>query len=176
MNDLPEVSKLLLQYKKYKSVQSQLEETERRLAKAKVRGEDTKDLFAQQLKTQAKLQQISDSMTFANPLIWIQYKYYAYQKEAQPILTMNDFRIHCSKPGYICTKRFIFVNSELAAQGLPTLDDKQAFSDSLELSRLFDHAIMKKLLNDKNFIKTWNKYEYFTLQGKAAKWQNYTPS
>lgn len=168
------VEKLLEQYETYKQVQKQVSAIERQLAKAKLLGKDTGDISLKQQQLRSQLQQISDDMTFADPLVWMQYKYYAYQDEAQPITTLHDFRVHCSKPGYICTKRFEFLNAALAQRNLTDFNDTQKYSDSLELSALFDDATLMQLLSDPAFIKQWNEYEYFRSDDTVAKWQNYS--
>ncbi len=174
MKPLPEVITLLGQYKEYKLKLQHLATTERQLTKAKILNTPTEALRATQHQLQQSLQRISNEMTFATPIIWIQYKYFAYQDEAQPILTLNDFRVHCSKPGYICTKRFTFLNESLKARNLTPLTDKQVFADSLDLAELCTNSSLMALVKDETFMKQWHGYEYHKAGERIAKWENYS--
>ena len=120
------------------------------------------------------MQSISNAMTFADPLIWAMYKFEAYADETQPIRTMQDFRLHCSKPGYICTKRFIFVNETLSNRSLSNLADTSAYPDQKSLTESFN--TLWTLSQDSDFIRVWKVYEYHRVDSKAAKWENYTHS
>lgn len=165
------VDGLLAQCAEYKELSARLEHAGRLLARAKLRREPTDELSRSYQHLQNELGQLADDMTFASPIIWMTYKYEAYQKEAQPIQTMADFRLHCSKPGYICTKRFLFVNSQLQKQGLPPLSDKATYADSLDLGQASEALLPLRM--DPGFMKMWATYEFFRTGGKVAKWQNY---
>ena len=112
-------------------------------------------------------------MTFDSPATWIEYKLEAYRHESQPILNMHDLRVHCSTPGYICTKRFIFLNHELDAMKLANLTDSIAFPDEMLLEKVLATPQIQSVDADENFMKKWNKYEYNTCDGEIAKWENY---
>lgn len=167
------VTKLLVMYQQHTSLLSTLNEVEGRYAKAKILNKPIIELSAERRRLSEQLQHISDTMTFSDPLVWIQYKYYAYQNDAQPITTMHDFRVHCSKPGYICTKRFEFLNKALIKYGFQNLSDKQAYDDALDLSELFRNKGLNALLKDELFMNKWNLYEYHREEGIVAKWKNY---
>lgn len=170
-----DVDKLLGMYAEYKSTVAQQEDTARQLAKAKLKGSPTEQLQKAYTALSQQTQAISDTMTFATPLVWALYKFEAYAGEAQPISTMQDFRVHCSKPGYICTKRFIFVNQALNEKGLPTLADSKAYPDTESLTVAF--ASLQELSeDDTDFMKSWELHEYYKQGGKVAKWENFTAS
>lgn len=163
------VDTLLAMYQAYKRLNEQAEQTGRQLVKAKLRGDDTTSVATAYETLRTELQQLSDAMTFAGPTIWAMYKFEAYADEAQPIRTMHDFRMHCSKPGYICTKRFQYVNSALARRNLPTLADKAVFPDSMLVSELY--ASLKPLEADAAFMQAWSGHEYYRKDGVVAKWE-----
>ncbi len=111
-----------------------------------------------------KLQAISDSMFFENPVVWMMYKYFAYRGTPAELSTMRDFRAHCSKPDYICTKRFTFVG---------TKTDLARFSDDAELPSVYASAALLKLVEHKEFMDAWRAYEFHKDGDRIAKWENF---
>ena len=168
----PAVQTLLDQYKQYTEMSREIKLLERQLAKTRLSGADTADAQGSLDKKTAELQALSDAMTFDSPATWIGYKLEAYRGEAQPILTMHDLRVHCSKPGYICTKRFAFLNRELDRRGLKTLADAEAFSDTVPLEDVLRSEELAAVV-DAAFMDQWNSYEYNTVDGRVAKWENW---
>ena len=122
------------------------------------------DIGAREKAAEKKLQEISDSMFFDNPVVWMMYKYFAYRGTPGELSTMRDFRAHCSKPDYICTKRFIFVSSKA---------DIAKFSDDAELSSAYGSAGVIRLVEDEAFMADWRKYEYHKDDARVAKWENF---
>ena len=110
-------------------------------------------------------------MTFDTPLVWVMYKFEAYQDEAQPIQTMHDFRLHCSKPGYICTKRFTFLNTHLCNNGQCPLADDERYPDKMLLSEIF--PLLGEIERDEVFVSIWRAHEYYQEDGIVKKWQDY---
>lgn len=171
--DQQAVDRLLKMYDEYKIINGELIQATSRLAKAKLQHQDVTSLKAAQQKLSDRLQKLSDEMTFGNPLIWIAYKYKAYQDEAQPILNMHDLRQHCAKPGYICTKRFQFVNQQLELAGKPSLANAEVYSDEQNLSEVLENASLVELSRNGQFGQLWDNYEYYVHDGQIAKWQNF---
>ena len=167
------VDRLLAMYDRYKDESRQESVVANRLAKAKLQDLDTKNLLDEYTQIQEKIQEISSSMTFANPIIWMMYKFEAYKDEAQPIRTMNDFRIHCSKPGYICTKRFHFLDKTLVDTGIVSLLHTQHYGDELLLPSIFTDEKITEHIGSLEFQRQWNSYEYHQISGRVAKWENY---
>ena len=168
------VDRLLDMYDEYKTLTAKIAAAERRLALAKLRNSDVKQIRIELDDLRHSQQQLSDDMTFDTPLVWVMYKFEAYQDEAQPIQTMHDFRLHCSKPGYICTKRFIFLNAHLCSNGQRPLTDSEQYPDEMLLSEIF--PLLSEIEHDKNFLSNWRAHEYYQEDGAIKKWQNYTPS
>jgi hypothetical protein len=166
--------KLLGMYQQYKQLDATKTTLSRQLARAKLKNQPYSDIAAQHHAVAQQLQAVSDAMTFASPLIWMMYKLEAYANEAQPIRTMQDFRQHCSKPGYICTKRFVFLDTILAQRQLPLLSDKVSYPDDALASAAYDTASLLSL--DDDFMRQWNNYEYHHLDGRVAKWENFPSS
>jgi len=171
---LPEVEVLLRQYAQYTRLAQQEALTARALAKAKLKAKPLDELLNEHTTLKDQLQKLSDEMTFATPAVWMQYKYEAYKHEAQPIRTMNDFRVHCSKPDYICTKRYTFLNQSLVRRGEPSLADTHTYPDTLSLDEVLQTPALTHLLHDDDFMKAWAAYEYHTADGRVAKWENFS--
>lgn len=167
------VDTLLAMYKRYNELTATVTENGTRVAKAKLIGqhvETLQDAYDASVYVQQKL---SDEMTFDTPFIWMEYKYKAYKDEAQPIRTMRDLRQHCSKPGYICTKRFDFINLHLLEQKQKPLSDVQAYEDSLDISIAMQDKQLMKTVTQRPFLEEWRSYEYYRDNKKVAKWMNY---
>ena len=130
------VDKLLRMYDDYKTLTVKITAAEHRLALAKLKNSGVEQIRIELDDLRHSQQQLSDTMTFDMPLVWVMYKFEAYQDEAQPIRTMHDFRLHCSKPGYICTKRFIFLNAHLCSNGQRSLIDSKKYPDEMLLSEI----------------------------------------
>lgn len=174
MNDnRHKVDALLSMYQEYKGLLEHQSQISSKLAKTKILKGDTSTLEDEFKSAKAQLQALSDEMTFANPIVWMMYKFEAYKNEAQPIVTMHDFRVHCSKPGYICTKRFNFLNDQLARSGEDVLTDSTVYPDPMSLREVFESRILLSVSNSDDLKEEWNGYEYFTRDGIAAKWENY---
>ena len=168
------VDRLLSMYDKYKTLAAKINAAERRLALAKLKNNDIEQVQTELDVLRRDQQQLSDTMTFDTPLIWVMYKFEAYQDEAQPIRTMHDFRLHCSKPGYICTKRFIFLNAHLCNKGQNSLADRKQYPDEMLLSEIF--PLLDEIEQDEVFLSNWRAHEYYQEDGAAKKWQDYKPN
>ena len=168
------VDKLLDMYDDYKTLAAKITAAERRLALAKLKNSDIEQVQTELDILRRDQQRLSDTMTFDTPLVWVMYKFEAYQDEAQPIRTMHDFRLHCSKPGYICTKRFMFLNAHLCINRQRSLIDSKKYPDEMLLSEIF--PLLSEIERDKNFLSSWRAHEYYQEDGAIKKWQNYTPS
>ena len=168
------VDRLLDMYDEYKTLTAKITAAERRLALAKLKNSDIEQIRIELDDLRHSQQQLSDTMTFDTPLVWVMYKFEAYKDEAQSIRTMHDFRLHCSKPGYICTKRFIFLNAYLCSNGQRPLADSKKYPDEMLLREIF--PLLSEIERDKNFLSNWRAHEYYQEDGAIKKWQNYTPS
>lgn len=168
------VDRLLDMYDEYKTLAAKITAAERCLAMAKLKNSGVKQIRTELDGLRHNQQQLSDDMTFDTPLVWVMYKFEAYQDEAQPIRTMHDFRLHCSKPGYICTKRFIFLNAHLCSNGQCSLTDSEQYPDEMLLSEIF--SLLGEIGQDEVFLSSWRAHEYYQEDGAIRKWQNYTPS
>lgn len=165
------VDKLLDMYDEYKTLTVKIAAAERRLALAKLKNSGVEQIRIELDELRHSQQQLSDDMTFDTPLVWVMYKFEAYQDEAQPIRTMHDFRLHCSKPGYICTKRFTFLNTHLCNNGQCPLTDDERYPDKMLLSEIF--PLLADIEQDEVFLSTWRAHEYYQEDGIVKKWQDY---
>ena len=153
------VDKLLDMYDEYKTLTVKIAAAERRLALAKLKNSSGEQIRIELDDLRHSQQQLSDNMTFDTPLVWVMYKFEAYQDEAQPIKTMHDFRLHCSKPGYICTKRFTFLNTHLCNNGQCLLTDDERYPDKMLLSEIF--PLLGEIEQDEAFLSSWRAHEYY---------------
>jgi hypothetical protein len=169
-----QVDQLLTKYEEYKAMMKLEASSSLKVAKAKLTGAIDEKMLRDYKQLKARLQELSDKMTFANPIIWMMYKYEAYKDEAQPIRTMHDFRVHCSKQGYICTKRFNFLNEQLLQRGNKSLKDVDEYHDDMLLAKLFTQKSIIELTSNSEFMKLWEVYEYNRVAGQPAKWVNYS--
>jgi len=167
------VDQLLAVYGQYKAIQAREASLSTKLAKAKLKNSPDETTQAEYNDAKQELQKIADAMTFANPIIWMLYKYEAYQDEAQPIRTMHDFRLHCSKEGYICTKRFRFLNAQLKKLGSVPLTDIAYYTDDTTVGEVAESRPLHNLVESTSFADLWQKHEYHTTNGRVAKWENY---
>ena len=165
------VDKLLDMYDEYKALIAKIAAAERRLALAKLNNSSGEQIRIELDALRHSQQQLSDDMTFDTPLVWVMYKFEAYQDEAQPIRTMHDFRLHCSKPGYICTKRFTFLNTHLCNNGQCPLTDNERYPDKMLLSEIF--PLLGEIEQDEAFLSSWRAHEYYQEDGIVKKWQDY---
>ena len=165
------VDRLLDMYDEYKTLAAKITAAERRLALAKLKNSSGEQIRIELDELRHSQQQLSDDMTFDTPLVWVMYKFEAYQDEAQPIRTMHDFRLHCSKPGYICTKRFTFLNTHLCNNGQCPLIDSKKYPDEMLLSEIF--PLLADIEQDEVFLSTWRAHEYYQEDGIVKKWQDY---
>lgn len=165
-----QVNQLVAMYNDHKALLARQSDCQRQLAKAKIRHEDTTRLQAAYDDLAAQMQLISDTMTYASPSIWILYKYEAYANEPQSIRTVQDFRQHCSKPGYICTKRFDFLNAALVQRGAAPLTDESVYPDMMPLIDVLSEV--DDVENDGMFMRAWHNHEYYRDGERVAKWEN----
>lgn len=170
---MQEVDELITAYKKYKQLVQDEAVLSSTLAKQKILGVVNEKLSKKRAAIQQKLRDLSDSMTFSHPFVWILYKFEAYKDEAQPIRTMRDFRIHCSKEGDICTKRYAFVNESLERAGRRTLRDGRYYDDAMLLDALIEDDSLLELVSDSKFMQLWKTHEFNDDNGRVAKWESY---
>lgn len=169
------VKRLILQYGEYEFLQSEIKNLENQkfslvLKKKNKDDAELKSVNKQLELLQKDLQQVSDEMTFANPIIWIMYKYEAYKNTPKAIKTMYDFRKHCEPDGYICTMRFRFLNKYLETKKT-SLHDKKLFPNEMSLKDLYANKIIIDLLRNYTFMKLWKENEYLKTNGFINKWK-----
>jgi len=151
------VKRLILQYQEYISTMANISQLE----------EDyicnPSQLLEKNILNQKKLlDQISNEMTFADPIIWIIYKHLAYQNTPKAINTLGDLRHHCEPIDYICTKRFKFLKQYIS-------QDNLAFD--LPLPKFYSSDEIMGLIQNQDFISQWQDQEYYIDNNQVAKWK-----
>lgn len=117
-----------------------------------------------------RLQSVSDEMLFDTPLSWILYKYRAYAGTPQELVTIGAFRQHCSKPGYICTKRWRFLTEQLRVNSGVDTENYDVFPAEADLLTIYHHPALIAFMNDPNSMLEWARHEYYVENGRVAKW------
>ncbi|MDP3771281.1 MAG: hypothetical protein Q8R16_03200 [bacterium] len=180
------VERLLTQYREYLDAMRAIEQQRsKKLAHvaeiSRQHGMSIQDVLAQDdayetLRDDARIirllerdrDQIADAMTFANPLIWIMYKDRAYRGTSQAIRDWAAFKLHCAPEGYICGKRFRFLERHL--QDTRSIAFATAFADHMPLAEVCTQPLIIGLLDDRGCMETWEQQEYHRTDGAVTKW------
>ena len=164
------VSVLLNQYKDYMNMYNQKLGLETEYAK----NQDSK--LAQEIQQlDIALDKLWDDMKFDNPLIWIGYKRLAYANNPEKkVETIWELKKHCERKTDICHKRLDFLNEHLKSDfWIDLFDENQVKADESLVDFIKENEAIKKLSQDEQFMTQWLQNEYFQIDGKVAKWQNY---
>ena len=164
------VSVLLNQYKDYMNMYNQKLGLEAEYAK----NQDSK--LAQEIQQlDIALDKLWDDMKFDNPLIWIGYKRLAYANNPEKkVETIWELKKHCERKTDICHKRLDFLNEHLKSDfWIDLFDENQVKADESLVDFIKENEAIKKLSQDEQFMTQWLQNEYFQIDGKVAKWQNY---
>lgn len=119
-------------------------------------------------------QEIADRMTFASPLIWLRYKCEAYRDTAHALENWGALKSHCTPVGYICTKRFHFLAKVVLEKHDLNIREETTFPPDMPLSHICEHEYILAITQDEETLTKWQMYEYFQVNGKTAKWKNYS--
>lgn len=167
------VDRLILQYKEYLYLNKKIKELENKkfaeILKSKS-GKKVKLIEDTIALVKTDLNQVSNEMTFANPIIWMMYKYRAYKNTSNEISTLEDFRKHCEPEGYICTARYKFLKEFMRKNLSIDLDNKSLYPDTLELDDFYTKKEITSLLENHQFLKMWKEKEYLITKNKINKW------
>jgi hypothetical protein len=179
------VERLILQYKEYLCLADKIKKLEAQKLRVLVKisrkegvpigslkankHRDIEDLERLIELTKLDQKQVSDEMTFANPVVWIMYKDRAYRGTSQGIEDWAAFKEHCAPRDYICGKRFRFIDNYLKAQKGISL--RSVFNDNLTLAKVYTSRLLLNLVNDLEFMEGWKRNEYRRARGRAGKWE-----
>lgn len=164
------VSVLLNQYKNYMNMYNEKLALETEYAK----NQDSQ--LAQEIQQlDIALDKLWDDMKFDNPLIWIGYKRLAYANNSEKkVETIWELKKHCERKTDICHKRLDFLNEHLKSDfWIDLFDENQVKSEQSLVDFIKENEAIKKLSQDEQFMTQWLQNEYFQIDGKVAKWQNY---
>ncbi len=107
------------------------------------------------------LEHVGDIMRFDTPLVWLAYKFFAYQNSKDEIKTIGDLHAHCSDPDDICAKRFQFVKAII-----------DSAADNESISYLWENVETVMALRAKELVDAWRGFEFYEMNGHICKWQN----
>ena len=164
------VSVLLNQYKDYMNMYNEKLALEAEYSK----NQDSK--LAQEIQQlDIALDKLWDDMKFDNPLIWIGYKRLAYANNPEKkVETIWELKKHCERKTDICHKRLDFLNEHLKSDfWIDLFDENQVKAEQSLVDFIRQNEAIKKLSQDEQFMTQWLQNEYFQIDGKVAKWQNY---
>ena len=164
------VSVLLNQYKDYMNMYNEKLGLEAEYAK----NQDSQ--LAQEIQQlDIALDKLWDDMKFDNPLIWIGYKRLAYANNPEKkVETIWELKKHCERKTDICHKRLDFLNEHLKSDfWIDLFDENQVKAEQSLVDFIKENEAIKKLSQDEQFMTQWLQNEYFQIDGKVAKWQNY---
>ena len=120
-------------------------------------------------------EEIGGNMKFANPIVWMMYKYYAYENGvmgAKPIKTLEDLINHCARETYICTKRFHYVNKWLEDNGYKSLRDGLEHGLETDLMEIFTDPKFIAIAMQEELMEVWNENERIGMDD-IKKWEDY---
>ena len=167
------VDRLIMQYKEYVFLNDHIKKLENDKFAELLKKKDSDKLQTIDDKLsliKIDLDQVSNEMTFANPIIWMMYKYKAYKDTSSEISTLGDFRKHCEPDGYICTERYKFLCKYLKDNYEKDIEDKSIYSDRIDLSDFYIQDFLVKLSQDTKFMNLWKRNEYLISRNKVNKW------
>jgi hypothetical protein len=112
-------------------------------------------------------------MMYDDPVVWMMYKHKAYLGGKHEITTVGKLREHCGEHGGICAKRFKFLSIYIMAKYSKNIKDPREFPDEMPIEDLYGSEILDTLVTDENLMHDWKQYEFYRIDNKVAKWQNY---
>lgn len=116
---------------------------------------------------------IGDAMKYDTPTIWILYKQRAYADTDHAIQTLHDLKVHSVDHGGICAKRFTFLQRALRELcGIDVLDPTVCSPDTL-LDDFVRMDCISALHASAPHMEQWRVHEYYTVDGRVAKWEEY---
>lgn len=122
-----------------------------------------------------EMERVGGCMKFANPIVWMMYKYFAYENGimgAKPIRTLGDLIDHCASDTYICTKRFHYINKWLEDYGYRSLRDGLKHGPETDLVEIFTDLRFISIAMKEELMETWNENERIGMDD-TKKWEDY---
>jgi len=117
---------------------------------------------------------IADTMMFANPLVWIAYKYTAYQGTDHALNTVHDLREHSAGHDGICQKRWQFLKQSLLEKSGIDIENQNDIDPRMSLADFIRMPEIQKIRGETATMLLWQKYEYYRESNQVAKWKNYS--
>lgn len=145
-----EVKEKLVEFEKYKAL-------ERLIVKKRIKGDDVKSL-------EDDLKSMGDAFAFSHPLVWLLFK---YERSKNKSMKWGEFIIHCDEHEKTCGKRLSFLDKYLKSRKIyvSKLSGRKSFKGVIDE--------LSFLSSDDDLLKIWQRFEFFKMNGKPAKWQNY---
>lgn len=117
---------------------------------------------------------IGDSMFFADPIVWIRYKYEAYQGTNQALVTWQDLVQHSFSHDGICGKRLHWLVAQIAQTGVDILSP-EVIPLHTSLDVVATLPCIRSVSCSPEAMAAWTAYEYYVEQGVPKKWSQYHP-
>lgn len=165
------ISTLVEQYHEYMDLENQIQLLKEELKNSN--NIDNSDLSRKITLLQLKQKHLWESMKYDNPFIWIEYKRLAYVWTSSKIETIWELRSHCASPTYICHKRLMFLNSVLKTKYSLDIFDSN-IDENMTIEDFLQNGIIQEISSDSDIMKYWLRYEYFEVDNRVAKWENFS--
>ncbi len=119
---------------------------------------------------------ISDGMFFADPVIWILYKYHAYKGSGHDLATWSDLITHSSPKGDICGKRLTFLRSAVKATSHVDIFSPNIIPRNTSLLDVARSPYITSIIDTSLWAKQWTYHEHYQENGIVSKWQLFISS
>jgi len=161
-----ETHRLLGLYDSYRKLEAQI------LSMQKSRS-DTSIRKAKRMRK--RLQNISNSIRFQSPIVWMMFKDKRGLLANQPsekIADFGGFRKHSAHEASSCGLRLDFLNRYTKKEGLDLLD-KETFPDQMPVESVYSNNKIIEIATMPDLLRDWKKHEFYEEAGRPCKWKNY---
>lgn len=127
----------------------------------------------QRVASKAEKNKISNEMFFVDPIVWILYKYEAYQGSDHAISTWGDLVEHSIGHDGICGRRLKWLSAQCKKEGVD-IHNEATIPTNLLLAKVTELSVILNICKNEQAMNEWEKYEYETIDGEVKKWQSYS--
>lgn len=174
-----EVDALLTAYEKYKSLVAQLASDINPADTPKFSfgsNQGKMQNFDPKREIRKELEKVGEAMKFQNPLIWLTYKYFAYEHEvgeegeSKFIKNVGKLVWHCATKGDICHRRFDAINLYLRRKhNGKDMRSASFVNPDTTLDVVGQDQRFIDMCLDQEFMSMWSNHE----NSQLGKWREY---
>lgn len=126
----------------------------------------------QRATTTEEKQRISNSMFFADPIVWMKYKFLAYQGTKSALNTWGDLIDHSLGHDGICGKRLNWLVEKARFINVDILSES-VLARKMLIDEVVKTDLILEISNSELLMKEWCQYEFYKDGGQNKKWANY---